>query len=371
MRNRKIPIYKPNVGFREAATAATRILKRSLSGKPNYVAEDERALAEALGVPNLTLVSNGTIALELALRVLGLPKRSQVVVPEVGYVAVFNTVKSLDLEPIICPVDSRSLQINSKSLEEIFMSSSPKGVIVIHNYGLVCNMTEIVELCNKFNVFLIEDCAEAIGSSFLGNPVGTFGDASTFSFFANKIITCGEGGAVVFRDEKNMATARMLKDQSIKSKFQMTSYGIGYNFRMSAILSAILRVQVRRISASLRKKNRIMSWYQKMLRGTEVEFQEAPEGSSTIPWLINLKFDSKNLRDLVALELDSNGIESRLLFPPLDNEFYGEHVSRMATAQSRDIYDTWLSLPSYPSLRKQEVNRICHIILHVLRLNQP
>jgi dTDP-4-amino-4,6-dideoxygalactose transaminase len=151
----------------------------------------------------------------------------------------------------------------------------------------------------------------------------------------------------------------------------MTSYGIGYNFRMSAILSAILRVQVRRISASLRKKNRIMSWYQKMLRGTEVEFQEAPEGSSTIPWLINLKFDSKNLRDLVALELDSNGIESRLLFPPLDNEFYGEHVSRMATAQSRDIYDTWLSLPSYPSLRKQEVNRICHIILHVLRLNQP
>ena len=182
------------------------------------------------------------------------------------------------------------------------------------------------KICNTNGVFLIEDCAEAIGSTFNGAPVGSFGDAATFSFFANKLITSGEGGGVSFKSKIYSEKARVLIDQGVKNKQLMTTEILGFNHRLSAILVGVLSAQSRKIDKLIGKKRIIYHYYKSYLYGERIKFQTCPPGSSDVPWLVNIKFNSYGSRDKCIKILTENRVETRMIFPPLDKIYYGSHV---------------------------------------------
>jgi perosamine synthetase len=362
MKQKKIPIYKPNIGLIEAIVAFNRVIRNQISGKPEIVRESEIEISNALGVENFLFVSNGTTALEVALRSLELKNGSKIMIPEIGYIAVANTVISLGFKPIVCKVDSHTLQIDLQEAEQLIKHENISAIIVIHNYGFVCDLGKLLSICNDSNIFLIEDCAEAIGSKFDNVPVGQFGHASTFSFFANKLITAGEGGGVAFKLESHLKRARLLINQNINNKQNLTTFDLGFNYRMSGILVGILISQTRSIDKLLSKKYKIFCAYKKFLSNQQIEFQIAPKGSTLVPWLVNIKFSSEKNRINCEQILANHKIETRRIFPPLSNEFYGPHISLSPSQEALEMYNTWLSLPSFPSLKKREIKYICNLI---------
>ena len=357
------PIYKPRVGIFEGCAAFKFIVRKRISGKPNVISVEEQIIGKALNVNELILVSNGTVAIEIALRVLNLPKGSRILIPENGYIAVANSVVALDFEPVVCPLDPKTLQINLDIAENLILTKSISALIVIHNYGFVTDLNLLQQICSDMGVFLIEDCAEAIGSTFKGEPVGSFGDVATFSFFANKLITSGEGGGVSFKSKVHLEKARVLINQGVSDKLRMTTEILGFNHRMSAILVGVLAVQSKKIDRLLSKKRLIYQYYKSYLKTEKIQFQVSPLGSSDIPWLVNIRFDSKKYRDNCIEILAKNRIETRMIFPPLDKAFYGPHFKHNASKSGLEIYNEWLSLPSYPGLRKKDIRYICNLIL--------
>jgi perosamine synthetase len=255
-------------------------------------------------------------------------------------------------------------------LRRICDTNEITAVVAIHNYGYMCDMKEVSEICQSYKLFLIEDCSEAIGSSFNGIAAGLFGDVATFSFFANKNITCGEGGAVHFKRTIDAKLARDISNHCVIDKTGMTTNGLGFNFRLSSILGAILLVQVKRLPRVLRKKKRVLEWYRQELSEVPVVFQNMITGNCGVPWLVNIKFSSKDLRDNVLAGLEANGVEVRKIFPPLAQEFYGKHINFAASNNAREIYDTWLSLPSYPDISRKDVRRISKVIKCQVTKNQ-
>jgi len=359
----RYPIYKPKLGLSACFAAFKAVFKSKVSGKPEVVENYEKKLSQALNLTNLILVSNGTLALNVAIRTLDLPKASKILIPEIGYIAVANTVVDLGYEPVICPVDPETLQIDLQYTESIISKCQITAIIVIHNYGLVCDLNKLVKLCTKYKVFLIEDCAEAIGSKFENTNVGNFGDCATFSFFANKLITSGEGGAVTFKNKNHVTKAKKLINQGIKNKLNMTTNSLGFNFRMSGILASVLAAQIESIGKLNAKKLKILDYYKFYLNSEKIKFQASHTKSSKIPWLVNIKFESKNKRDSCMSFLLENNIETRKIFPPIDQKFYGSHLNYTARREALRLYETWLSLPSYPELKRKDIRTICKLIL--------
>ncbi len=366
MMNNGYPIYKPKIGFSEGFAVIRSIARKQISGKRNVISVEEKKIGKALNVSELILVSNGTVAIEVVLRVLNLPKGSRILVPENGYIAVANSVIALNFELVVCPLNPDTLQIDLEIAENLIVKKSVSAVIIIHNYGFVTDLNLLQKICNTNGVFLIEDCAEAIGSTFNGTPVGSFGDAATFSFFANKLITSGEGGGVSFKSKIYSERARVLIDQGVKNKQLMTTEVLGFNHRLSAILVGVLSAQSRKINKLIGIKRIIYNYYKSYLFSDKIKFQVCPQGSSDVPWLVNIKFNSNKNRDECIKILAKNKVETRMIFPPLDKIYYGSHVKCNASESGLEIYKHWLSLPSYPGLRKKDIRFICNLILKSL-----
>ncbi len=210
----KIPVYKPSLAGNEKKYVNACLDSTWISSKGRFIAEFEQKFASYIQGSYATTVSNGTVALHLALLTLGIGPGDEVIVPTLTYIASVNAIAYVGATPVFVDSLEQTWQVDPEDIKRK-ITSKTRAILIVHLYGQPCEMDAIVKIAKDHNLFLIEDCAEAFGSKYKGRHVGTFGHIATFSFFGNKTLTTGEGGMVVTEDPLLFDRAVCLKGQGL------------------------------------------------------------------------------------------------------------------------------------------------------------
>ena len=355
----KIPVYKPSLSGNEIKYVTDCLNSTRISSKGPYIDKFENEFSNFLKIKYSTTVSNGTVALHLALLCLGVKEGDEVIVPTLTYIASVNAINYVGAKPIFVDADLLTWNIDVDAIEAK-ISKKTKAIIIVHLYGACCDMDKIIELCKKHDILLIEDVAEAFGSKFKDKFAGSFGDIATFSFFGNKTITTGEGGMVVTNNKVLYEKAKFLKSQAVSMEKEYWHDEIGYNYRMTNLTAAIGVAQLERADEIIYKKRQILEIYKNELIGLPIKFQNEDNNSFNTYWMISIVVENENIRDQIRDELHLNRVETRPFFSPASimPVFYTNEIFPNALNLSK----TGINLPSYPDLSKGEVEFICTVI---------
>lgn len=351
-----IPIYQPDLSGNERRYVLDCVDSGWVSSIGKYTNQFEQMLCDYTGSTHAAAVSNGTVALHLALHCLDIGPGDEVIVPSFTYIASVNTIAQTGAVPVF--VDSRPGDWLI-DLDDVRAKITPrtKAIMAVHLYGSVCDMPALVSLAAEKGLKVVEDCAEALGSTLHGTHVGLFGDVGTFSFFGNKTVTTGEGGMVVTRDEALAARMRKVKGQGQSLERRYWHDEIGFNYRMTNICAAIGVAQMERIDPILERKRQIAQLYRAELTGGPFEFQRPIDGVVSSDWLVSLLLPAGTDRDEVMKRLAERGVDSRPVF------YCAHHMPMYRTGGSHpvaeDIAARGISLPSYPGLTDEQVVSIC------------
>jgi perosamine synthetase len=354
-----IPVYKPYFSGKEKEYVNNCLDSTWISSKGEYISKFEKAFADFIKIDHATTVSNGTVALHLALEALKIKAGDEVIVPTFTYIASVNTILQTGAKPIY--VDSLATTWNIDPQEILRkITNKTKAIMIVHLYGLSCDMDSIVKICKDHNLFLIEDCAEAFGSYYKGQHVGTFGDVSTFSFFGNKTITTGEGGMVVMNGKAIFDRAYHLKNQGVSSEREYWHDIVAYNYRMTNICAAIGLAQLENAPEILQKKKQIAAHYQTKLAHLPLEFHLETNETTHSYWMCSILTKNKEARQPLRDYLKANGIETRPVFFPAHTMPHSFTDEKFPIAE--DIASRGLNLPSYPDLSQDDLNHITSTI---------
>ena len=226
----RTPVLEPLLGGNELEYVTECITTNWISSQGKYVTQFEEAVRKHCGADYALAVSNGTVALHLSLVALGIGPGDEVIVPDITFGATLNAVLLTGATPIIVDVDKATWNI-SPQLIASSITNKTKAIMPVHIYGVPCDMSEIQVIANEHDLLIIEDCAEALGSTIDKVHVGNFGNAGTFSFFGNKVITCGEGGAIIFKDKAVYERAKVLRDHGMTPGKRYWHEAMGFNYR--------------------------------------------------------------------------------------------------------------------------------------------
>jgi perosamine synthetase len=353
---KNIPVYQPRILGNEKKYLNECLDSSWISSKGRFIGQFENDFAEYINVKKATTVCNGTVALHLALESLGIGAGDEVIVPTLTYIASVNAISMVGAIPVF--VDSLEDTWNI-DYSQIIKKITPKtkAVMVVHLYGLPCEMKEIVQICKKNNLLLIEDAAEAFGSKYNHQHTGTFGNIATFSFFGNKTITTGEGGMVVSNDIDVIQLAAHLKSQAVSATREYWHNELGYNYRMTNICAAIGLAQLEKADLIIEKKRDLANWYKEELKGLPILFQYESNEIYNSYWMVSVLFQDELTRNKVRAALKDDGIETRPLFYPAHTmpKFKSNEIFPIAESLSK----RGVNLPSYPELSREDVVRIC------------
>jgi len=357
-----IPVYVPDLSGNERRYVADAVETTWISSIGPYVDKFESALAETIGVKHAIAVSNGTVALHLALHCLDVGPGDEVIVPTFTYIASVNAIKQTGATPVLADVRREDWLLNPQEVERR-ITLRTKAVMPVHLYSGLCD-PEIEQIARTKGIPVVADCAEVLGSTMNGAHVGASADVATFSFFGNKTVTTGEGGAVTTNDDELGARMRKVKGQGQSLKKRYWHDELGFNYRMTNICAAIGTAQMERLNDILARKREIARLYRNCLSQVGVEFQPAKEGVETSEWLVTFLLPEGVERDSVMAELSKRGIDSRPVF-------YCAHQLRMYHAGhfcpvAEEISRRGVSVPSYPALSDEQVRHVCDVLVDVI-----
>ena len=353
----KIPVYQPSLVGNEKKYVNDCLDSNWISSKGKYVSLFEKEFANYINVNYATGVCNGTVALHLALLALGIGQDDEVIVPTLTYIASVNVIVYTGATPVFVDSLPDTWQIDP---QEVRKSITPrtKAIMAVHLYGHPCEMSVLKEIADEHRLFLIEDCAEAIGTKYQGIHVGTFGDIATFSFYGNKTITTGEGGMVITNDQTIFERAVHFKGQGLAKYREYWHDVIGYNYRMTNICAAIGLAQLEQVETILKKKRHIAELYKKLLEGTNFEVHGEVGNVYNSYWMVSILVSQANKRDTVRESLGQAGIETRPVFYPVHTmPMYSQKYQCHKIAE--DIGWRGINLPSYPDLTQEQIDYIC------------
>lgn len=359
----KYPVYRPNLTGNESRYVNECLETNWISSKGAFVSRFETEFAAYVGAAAATSCANGTVSLHLALLALGVGPGDEVIVPAFTYVASVNAIRYVGAVPVFVESDLDSWQMNLADVERV-MTPKTKAVMAVHIYGQACDLKGLSALCKKRGVFLVEDCAEAIGTRCGDTHVGVIGDIGSFSFFGNKTITTGEGGMLVSNNPQLIARCAHLKSQAVSPERTYWYDAVGYNYRMTNICAAIGTAQLERIDSILSKKRALALKYRDELKTVpQLTFHDELPGTTHSFWMVSFRVSDEQKRDAMRAHLVNEGIETRPGFPP-------SHLFPMhrAFAQGRSfphaelLGSTAINLPSYPDLSVQDVEVICSAV---------
>ena len=356
----KIPIYQPSLSGNEKKYVMDCLDSTWISSKGKYISLFENSFAEYLGIKHAASVSNGTVALHLALLALGIGEGDEVIVPTLTYIASVNAITYTGATPVFVDSLADTWQMNPSDVADK-ITEKTKAVMAVHIYGHPCEMDALVALSKKNNLFLIEDCAEAIGSKYKGKPAGTFGDIAAFSFFGNKTITTGEGGMLVTNDETLHDRVVHFKGQGLAKHREYWHDVVGYNYRMTNICAAIGLAQLEQVNTFVQRKLDIAKKYQDALQHSKVAFHQSHPDVTHAYWMCSILVPVAGERDKLRNHLAAHGIETRPLFYPAHTmPMYAGKFQRHTVAE--DLGWRGINLPSYPELKDEEIAMIAAVI---------
>ncbi len=336
----------------------------------------ESELAAAVEVPHVAALASGTAALHLALRLVGVRPGDEVLCADLTFVASANAAAYLGARPVFIDADRATWNLDPNLVREELAAASgagrrPAAVIAVDLYGQSADYDALEGICDEFEVPLVEDAAEALGSSYRGKPTGGFGRFGVFSFNGNKIITTSGGGALVSSDGEAIERARFLANQARDPAPHYEHSTLGYNYRLSNLLAAVGRGQLRALPERVQARRRNARRYTDLLAdlpGLEV-MPEAGYGRSN-RWLTCVTIDPRRFgadRESVRLALEAENIESRPLWKPMHLQpLYRSHRIRGGEVAAR-LFERGLCLPSGSALADPDLERVAGIVRNACR----
>jgi len=353
MRKKPIPVSKPIIG-RDVRKAVNKVLRSGNLTQGPEVAAFEREFSQFVNERECVAVNSGTSALHLALLSLSIGAGDEVIIPSFTFAATANSVALTGAKPVFMDIDIKTYNIDPNLIENA-ITPSTKAIQVVHLYGLPADMTKIVEIAKRHNLFIIEDAAQAHNAAINGQPVGTFGDAAAFSFYPTKNMTSGEGGMIVFKDKDAARLARLYRNQGMEKRYQNEI--VGFNLRMTDIHAAIGRTQLKHLSKWSRKRQDNAMTLSSQLQNVVTPF--TPAGFSHVFHQYTIRVP-KN-RDAFADSLSKAGVGNSVYYPTQVHKLPSFNSS-FSLPQTQLATETVLSLPVHPSLSKQELRRVANSV---------
>ena len=353
-----IPISQPSIGAKEIEYVTDAVRSGWVSSLGKYIDMFEEKFAQYCGTKYAVATSNGTTALHLTLVSLGITSEDEVIIPDLTFVATGSAVKYIGAKVVTVDIEEDTLCISPNAIKKA-ITSKTKAIIPVHLYGHPANMREINKIAKKYNLFVIEDAAEAHGAEVNGKKVGGLSDAGIFSFYGNKIITAGEGGMITTNDEELYKKMRYLRDHAMSKDKRYWHTEVGFNYRMTNLQAALGVAQFDRIDEILAKKKEIFKWYMECLKDIpNIKLNHQASWAKNVYWMVCIELDDylELQRDELILKLKEKGIDSRPFFYPLSDMPMYEDVN---TTITHKIYQKGLNLPSYFDITKDQVQYIC------------
>lgn len=357
-----IPVYQPEITQAEKDNVNDCLESSWISSKGKYIEMFEDKFSKYIDIRYAATCSNGTCALHLALMALGIGEGDEVIVPTFTYIASVNAIRYTGATPVFVDCNESTWQLCEHDVRKK-ITPKTKAIMVVHLYGHPANMKQIQNIAKTRNIFIVEDCAEAIGSTYDGKCVGQFGDIAAFSFFGNKTITTGEGGMVATNNEALYDRVLKLKGQGLAEYRQYWHDTIGYNYRMTNIQAAIGCAQMDRIDQILQKKREVAECYMDEFRDSDIRWHEECNNVTHTYWMFSVVMDinEKQRNSMMETLRKIHGIDTRPLFYPV-------HTMPMYSSKyemhpvSEKLHRMGFNIPSYPNLTSSQIEHIAKSI---------
>ena len=321
----------------------------------------EEELSKYVGAKHGVALSSGTAAIHMALKAVGVTNGDLVFCSSLTFAATANPIIYQNATPVFIDSESETWNMDPKALEKAFEKyPNPKAVIVVHLYGTPAKINEIMEICKKHNVRLIEDAAESLGSTYYDKQTGTFGKYGIYSFNGNKIITTSGGGMLVSDDEERIQKVRFWVTQAREKARHYEHKEIGYNYRMSNICAGIGRGQLKVLNERIHKKTDIYNRYKEGLKEiTEISIQPIPKNTVPNHWLSSIVLDTRSkVKPIEIIEaLEKENIESRPVWKPMHLEPVFKDYDFIQVEEesiAKKLFENGVCLPSDTKMTNEE-----------------
>lgn len=367
--NTFLPVCEPLLAGNELKYVTDAISTGWISSSGSYVAAFEKAFAEYCGVKHGIAVCNGTVALHLALRSLGVGPGDEVIIPDFTMIASALAVCYCGAKPVFVDADAATWNIDPTAVEQK-ITSATKGIMAVHIFGNPCHMAALQQIADHHGIWLMEDAAEAHGALYQGKKAGGLSRIAAFSFFANKNITTGEGGMVVTNEDDLAASCRYFKNMCFPLDAPRTYLhtDIGYNYRMSNLHAAIGLAQTEKADEYKELRQAHGRQYRERLKNIPgIQLQQVTPGGESVDWMngVLLTTEYGRSRAETIRHLNEQGIDTRLFFngmhrqPALKN--WGCQYENSYPV-SDNLADNGFYLPSGSTLTEADIDRVCNTL---------
>jgi perosamine synthetase len=358
-----IPLHAPVFPGNERKYLLDAIDSTYVSSVGVYVNKFEQMMCDITGASYAMAIVNGTNALHLALILAGVEREDEVLSQSLTFIATCNAISYLSATPVFIDVDKDTLGLSPASLKLFLGQNARKGddgfcynkksgkrikaCVPMHTFGLPCRVDEIAQICDQWNIILVEDAAESIGSSYKGKHTGTFGQLGTFSFNGNKTVTCGGGGAIVTNDEKLARRAKHLSTQAkVPHAWEFVHDEIGFNYRMPNLNAALACAQLEQLNSYVSNKRDLAQLYQKKFKSLNVSILEEITEAKSNYWLSGILLENRHQRDEFLKYSNDNGVMTRPVWEPMHRLRMFSGGNNAPLPNSEWIADRLVNIPS-------------------------
>lgn len=362
-------LTKPYISHKEMFAAA-RVLKSGNLTQGKVSSDFEKKIAFYAGGAYAFVTSSATTGLQLSLDVLKIGRGDEVIIPDFSFPATANSVIKVGATPVCVDIDLQTFCIDPKEIEKN-ITKHTKAIMPVHAFGLCANMPEILKIARKHGLRVVEDAACAIGSTIGTQHAGTFGDCGVYSFHPRKLITTGEGGAIITNDNALSEAITVSRSHGgVRGELFLEFIESGYNFRLSDINSAVGIVQLQKIDKIIAKRSSLVQVYEKFLLDSEyISVPSTPDGfvHTFQSYVVLLKAEID--RDSVIRELRKLDIESTLGTYSISSQpYFNQYLSdrKINVPRSKFAFAQTLTLPLYPQMKKTSVEKVSTSLLKIL-----
>lgn len=366
---KKIPVFHPNISIANVFSVAFALYKGNISGTSRNVEIFENKFSKLVGRKYGVAVSNGSVALDLAFAALDLSKDDEVILPAFTIISCLSSIIRTGAKPVFVDVDINTWNMKVEDVS-LLISSRTKAVLIVHTYGLVVNAPEVEKLCREKGIILIEDAAEAHGLEINNRACGSFGEISTFSFYANKHVTTGEGGMILVNNPDLLIRLREMRNLGFLPNQRFVHNHYYWNYRLSALQASLGISQINSLVKRIKKKKVQANFYRVLLQDFTELFQlplTEAHGTENSYWVFGIVIKKSGIRDLVMSELQRQGVETRPFFWPLNEQpVYRQNLSvdEMIKCENSELLGkNGLYLPLGSHLKKRNQRKIAELLI--------
>ncbi|WP_416305794.1 DegT/DnrJ/EryC1/StrS family aminotransferase [Neptunicella sp. SCSIO 80796] len=363
MTNTIVNLAEPSFTGNEKSYLLDCIESGWISSQGQYVNRFEEQFSHFIGCNYAVATSNGTTALHLALMALGIGPGDEVLVPDLTFGATANAVIHCGAKPVLVDVNRQSWCMDAEQIESR-ITSQCKAMIVVHLYGRPASMKQLMALAEKYDLFVVEDCAESIGARFDGQMTGAIGHIGCFSFFANKILSCGEGGMVTTDDPALDEKIRLLRDHGMDKEKRYWHLLPGYNYRLTNMQAAVGLAQLEQVDEFLVKRQQINHFYRSQLADLpEVQLHQPEPDCEESTWLFSLLVSAEvgaRGREILIDCLNEKGIQARRFFYPLHQQ--PAYQQQADFTNSVTLSEHGVCLPTYTQIKPEQLDYVVETV---------